>query len=97
MKEYKVKVDELGTFWYNNMDMLHRENGPAVERANGSKQWYWYGELHRRGAPAIEHADGRTEWWQCGRKIKDPTLPAAPCADKVVEIDGFKYVLKEIV
>ena len=37
--EYKVVVNEYGTkFWYLN-GKLHREDGPAVEYANGDKFW----------------------------------------------------------
>lgn len=32
------------TEWYNQQDQLHRENGPAVELANGYKYWYLNGK-----------------------------------------------------
>jgi hypothetical protein len=34
---------------------LHREDGPAVEYADGSKKWYLNGKLHREGGPAVEY------------------------------------------
>ena len=35
-----MKVDEYGDkIWYLN-DKRHREDGPAVEYADGSKEWY---------------------------------------------------------
>jgi hypothetical protein len=46
MIEYTVKVyPNGGKFWYLNKwwylnDKLHREDGPAVEGANGDKWWY---------------------------------------------------------
>lgn len=43
--------------WYVN-DILHREDGPAVEFTNGTKYWYIDGKIHRKGGPAIE--------WECG-------------------------------
>jgi len=44
-------------YWLN--DLLHREDGPAVEYNNGYKAWYLYGERHREGnLPAIEFANG---------------------------------------
>jgi hypothetical protein len=49
----------------------HREDGPALEYANGSKYWYWHGELHREDGPAVEHPNGAKEWcWhgQCHRE-----------------------------
>ena len=40
MIEYTVKVDGDGTtFWYLYGE-LHREDGPAVERSDGTKKWY---------------------------------------------------------
>jgi antitoxin component YwqK of YwqJK toxin-antitoxin module len=42
---------------------LHREDGPAIERANGSKEWYLNGKLHRIDGPAKEYADGSKEWY----------------------------------
>jgi len=38
MKEYTVKVDDNGNIeWYKN-GKLHREDGPAVEGADGTKE-----------------------------------------------------------
>jgi len=31
---------------------LHREDGPAVEWYNGSKEWYKNAKLHREDGPA---------------------------------------------
>jgi hypothetical protein len=54
---------------------LHREDGPAMEWADGfSKQWFLNGKLHRIDGPAVEwatgdkqwsveYADGDKEWW----------------------------------
>lgn len=38
----------------NEKGERHREDGPAVEYADGSKYWYQNGELHREDGPAIE-------------------------------------------
>jgi hypothetical protein len=43
--------------WHVN-GRLHREDGPAVERANGNRLWYVNGRLHREDGPAIELAIG---------------------------------------
>ena len=41
---YEVKVYTNGDkFWYLN-DELHREDGPAIEWADGSKSWYLNGK-----------------------------------------------------
>jgi hypothetical protein len=44
MKEYTVKVFEDGSHaWYLH-GRLHREDGPAIEHANGTKAWWLDGE-----------------------------------------------------
>jgi hypothetical protein len=41
--KYEVEVNEYGTFWWLN-DKLHREDGPAVEYPDGTKEWWLNGE-----------------------------------------------------
>ena len=48
---------------YYDGDVLHREDGPAVEDASGNKWWYINGQLHREDGPAAEYADGSKVWW----------------------------------
>ena len=67
IKKYYVTVDECCTTrWYKDAEhsIRHRENGPAVEYANGDKVWYQNGQLHRTDGPAIDRASGHKEWWQ---------------------------------
>jgi len=61
MKTYKVIVDEYGAIrWYNEAGQLHREGGPAIEWADGSKSWWLNGqflteeEFNRRTQPIKE-------------------------------------------
>ena len=71
VKKYYVVVDEEGTTrWYKDAKctILHRENGPAVEWAGGTKSWYQNGQLHRTDGPAIEHSIGTKEWFQNGQR-----------------------------
>jgi len=101
---YKVEVDENGNiFWYNQQGKRHREGGlPAIEYADGGKEWYVKGQLHREGGlPAIEYADGGKEWYVNGRLVtedqaKDMFNKPASCAEKIIEIDGKKFKLTEI-
>jgi hypothetical protein len=63
------KKDMLGTkYWYLN-DKRHREDGPAIEYANGSKAWYINGLLHREDGPAVECVFGYYEWYYHGKQI----------------------------
>jgi hypothetical protein len=66
MKTYKVLVSDSGDkFWYFN-GILHREDGPAVEYANGYKAWYLNNKCHRKDGPAIEFANGDKSWYLNG-------------------------------
>ena len=61
--KYHIEVDWYGTRkYYNNAGELHRLNGPAIERADGTKYWYQHGLRHRIDGPAIEWCDG-DKWW----------------------------------
>ena len=53
--------------WKNSAGQYHRENGPAVEEADGTKWWYFNGQRHRVDGPAIEWADGTKKWWFNGQ------------------------------
>ena len=75
MIEYTVQVDENATRWYLNGE-FHREDGPAVEDADGYKSWYLNGELHREDGPAYEHADGYKEWWVNGEELSEDEFNA---------------------
>ena len=65
MAQY-IKIDSNGNkFWYKDREMKvrHREDGPAVEYADGDKEWWLNGELHREDGPAVEWTSGYKEWW----------------------------------
>ena len=70
VKKYFVTVDDEGTTrWYKDAKckVLHRENGPAFDSANGHKEWYQNGVYHRTDGPAIEYANGTKKWCQNGQ------------------------------
>ena len=67
IKKYYVTVDEKGiTRWYKDAKctIRHRENGPAIVRADGHKEWWQNGQRHRIDGAAIEWFDGDKSWWQ---------------------------------
>jgi hypothetical protein len=73
MKEYMctIRVCSDGTkAWFLN-DVLHREDGPAIEYINGTKKWWFNGKLHREDGPAIEWGDGDKEWWVNGKQHRE--------------------------
>ena len=65
------------------MQILHREDGPAFEGSNGSKEWRINGKLHREDGPAIEWRDGTKSW--------------ALNSEKLTEQEFLKRTAKEIV
>ena len=65
-KEQFIHIDKNGNKRFHSdreMGILHREDGPAVEYANGYKSWWLNGVRHREDGPAIEYANGRKEWY----------------------------------
>jgi hypothetical protein len=52
-------------YYYKDREMTtrHRIDGPAIERSDGSKEWYVDGKLHRLDGPAVEWSDGSKEWY----------------------------------
>jgi hypothetical protein len=67
-----IEITSRGSkFYYNDkaMTILHREDGPAFEGSNGSKEWRINGKLHREDGPAIVWWDGHKEWWLNGEHL----------------------------
>ena len=58
------------TAWYKN-GKCHRENGPAIEYADGNKWWYLNGKKHRTDGPAVEYSDGSKEWRINGQQLAE--------------------------
>jgi hypothetical protein len=63
-------IDEYGTKeWRDAEGSRHRDDGPAVEFADGTKLWYQHGLLHRDDGPAAMYADGDKLWWSNNERI----------------------------
>jgi len=60
LKGYEITETMHWRAWYLN-GKLHREDGPAVEWADGHREWWLNGELHREDGSAIEWANGTRE------------------------------------
>ena len=56
-----VVIDDYNIKRYYKNGVLDRDDGPAIEYTNGSKEWYKDGKLHRENGPAIE-CDISTCW-----------------------------------
>ena len=95
MKEQYIKINEHGNKLYysdKEMTILHREDGPALEYADGSKYWYLNGELHREDGPAVERANGSKFWWLKGKRHREDG-PAVEWwdGDNFWFLNGIKY------
>lgn len=71
MIEYTVIVNSFGDKFWDLNGKLHREDGPAVEWADGTKYWYIHDKRHREDGPAIEFADGSKCWFINGRQLTE--------------------------
>ena len=69
--EYNVETNKFGdkVYYKKWTQFFHREDGPAVEFASGSKVWYINGMRHRVGGPAVEWCNGNKEWWVNGERM----------------------------
>lgn len=98
-KELYIYINKDGNKRYYadcEMTILHRTDGPAVEYADGDKEWYVNGELHRVDGPAIQYASGTKEWWMHGQRHRTDG-PAIECASgsKSWYLNGVRYMEKE--
>jgi hypothetical protein len=84
----KCTIDEYGDkVWGNKKGEFHREDGPAIERKDGAKEWWINGKCHREDGPAIEWATGSKSWYVNG-KIHRENGPAV----ESVNGDKFWYI-----
>jgi len=66
MQKYYVQVFTNGNiFWYSDpgCTIIHRENGAAVDRFDGYKEYFQNGKLHRLDGPARIWPDGTEQYW----------------------------------
>ena len=71
-------TNDWGTYYYNSAGQRHRDGGlPAIERADGTKEFWVNDRLHRDGGlPAIKRADGYKAYFVNGQLHRDGGLPA---------------------
>jgi hypothetical protein len=65
------------TEWRTEDGKLHRDDGPAVEYADGTQVWYINGQKHREDGPA--YIIGGTSYWYKYGKIHREDGPAIEC------------------
>ena len=87
------KIDTFGNkHWYNKNYRLHREDGPAIEYADGTKAWYLNGKMHREDGPAFED-DSYKAWYLNGNRhrIDGPAIEYLNNFTKDYFINGKQY------
>ena len=58
----QIVKTNVACYYYQN-NLLHREDGPALEDTNGNMLWYKNGKLHREDGPAVEYTSGYKSWY----------------------------------
>lgn len=58
-------------YYINENHELHREDGPAIECADGTKYWYLNGKRHREDGPAVELCSGSKHWYLNGENLSE--------------------------
>lgn len=62
----RVETHENGTKEWYRLDVLHREDGPAVEYANGDKEWWWRGKRFRIDDGPVAIYGNKEYWYKYG-------------------------------
>ena len=93
----KLTIDKLGNkIWKLPSGRYHREDGPAIEWGDGSKEWYLNGFCHREDGPAIEYSDGDKDWFINGKRHREDG-PACEYTNgyKAWWLNGIEYTEQE--
>ena len=83
-------------YWKNKQGKYHRLDGPAVERADGSKDWWVDGKRHRTDGPAVERAYGLKRWYVHDKlhRLDGPAIEDAN-GSKYWWVDGINLTEEE--
>lgn len=60
-RDIEILKNSVEQWWIKGK--LHREDGPALIRKDGTKLWFRYNRLHRENGPAVIYPNGSCEWW----------------------------------
>ena len=99
MEAQYIKINENGSKCYfkdKAMTKLHREDGPAVECADGYKAWYLDGKRHREDGPAVERTNGDKAWYLDGKRHREDGAAVEYAGGyKEWHLEGKKYTQAE--
>ena len=93
------RVNSDGDILYTkteNSNNYHRMDGPAVEYADGGKEWWVNDKLHRLDGPAVEYADGDKYWFVDGEqhRLDGPAVEDTD-GSKMWFVNGKEYSEEE--
>ena len=89
-------TDQFGIkYWKLPNGQYHREDGPAIEYANGTKFWYRNDQRHREDGPAIERANGNKCWYINDElhRIDGPAIECANGYNELIRTFAVPFVL----
>lgn len=98
MSEELDKVGNIdGEIYYfkAGTEILHREDGPAMEYADGSKMWYFNGNRHREDGPALIREDGTEHWYLNGEAVTEEEVMGSK-DNKDYQVGGDHYAKQSI-
>ena len=95
-KETTKQVDSNGNITYRKNGVLHRDDGPAVEKPNIAEEWFRDGLRHREDGPAVEWQSGTKEWFRDGLRHREDG-PAIEYPNRLPEwnIHGFRFTKED--
>jgi hypothetical protein len=85
-----IEINSNGSKYYykdKSMITLHREDGPAFEGMDGSKEWRINGKLHREDGPAIEWGGGDKSWWLNGERLSEREFLLRTAKETILTMD----------
>ena len=92
-----IKSNSYGTYYYKDEDctIYHREDGPAIEYADGDKSWYLNGFLNRSDGPAVDFKESKR--WCKNNKLHRIDGPAIENSNgiKLWFLNGEEYSEEE--
>lgn len=80
----KRYVAENKVIYLNDKGLYHREDGPAIDSFDGTKEWMINGRYHREDGPAVEWAGGKVDYWFDGKYY-----PSKEDWEQVVKLKAF--------
>ncbi len=95
-RAYKYTTVDGDVFYYKDVlrTILHREDGPAIEFANGNKFWYYDSILHRLDGPAVVRIKpARHEWYIYGVQFSEEDFLIATKKIKVEDLQQASEML----